>query len=53
MKKLIYSTLLVLTASFCFSQNNGQTTEVINSGKVIGSFELGSQEVTTIMDHNG
>jgi len=50
MKKLIYSTLFVLVTSFGFAQNNSQSSETINIGRVIGSFELGSQEVTTIMD---
>lgn len=50
MKKLIYSTLLVLATSFCFSQNNSANNETINNGRVIGSYGLGSQEVTTIMD---
>lgn len=50
MKKLIYSTFFVLATSFGFSQNNGQNNETINNGRVIGSFELGNQEVTSIMD---
>lgn len=48
MKKLIYSTLFVLATSFGFSQNN----ETINNGKVIGSFDLGSQVITTILDES-
>jgi hypothetical protein len=52
MKKLIYSALIVLTACFGYSQNNGQNNETINSGRVIGSFELGTQEVTTILDES-
>lgn len=52
MKKLIYSALIVLTASFGYSQNNSQNNETINNGRIIGSFELGSQEVTTILDES-
>lgn len=46
MKNLFYSTLFVLSASFAFSQNS----ETIHNGRVIGSFEMGSKEVTTILD---
>jgi len=46
MKKLIYLSLFMLVTGFGFSQNN----ETINNGKIIGSFELGSKEVTTILD---
>lgn len=52
MKNLIYSALIVLTASFGYSQNNSQNNETINNGRIIGSFELGSQEVTTILDES-
>jgi hypothetical protein len=50
MKKIIYTTLFVLATSFGFSQNNGQNNETVNHGRVIGSFDLGTQEVTTLID---
>jgi hypothetical protein len=48
MKKLIYTTILCLAISFAFSQNN----KTINNGRIIGSLDLGSQEVTTILDES-
>lgn len=50
MKKLIYFTFLVLVANMGYSQSNNQIEETINTGRVIGSFEIGSNEVTTIVD---
>jgi len=48
MKKLINSTLIVFLTSFVFSQNS----ESINDGKVLGSFDYGSKEVTSILDES-
>lgn len=45
MKKVIYSLIIILSAISCFSQN-----VEIHEAKIIGSFELGTQEVTTIYD---
>lgn len=45
MKKIFYFLTLTFTTFIGFSQNNE-----IHNAKVIGSFELGNQEVTTIYD---
>lgn len=45
MKKLIYSLFVVLSATTSYAQN-----DEMHNAKIIGSFELGSKEVTTIYD---
>lgn len=45
MKKLIYSLIFVLSTTTYYAQN-----EEMHNAKIIGSFELGIKEVTTIYD---
>ena len=45
MKKLIYSLFVVLSSTTSFAQN-----EELHNAKIIGSYELGTQEITTIFD---
>jgi hypothetical protein len=51
MKKTISILVLSISTSFVLAQNS-QSAETIHSGKVIGSFEFGSKEVTTILDES-